>query len=199
MEHYFIEKEHSQSDFFEFSWQFLGQNFIFKSCDDVFSKDNVDYGTYVLLKTIQKKLVIHGNVLDIGCGYGVIGIVLSKIFPQAKITLSDVNQTAINLTKQNIDINKAKNIVEVLNSFAYQKISGTFDFIISNPPIKAGKKTLLEILFGAYEKLNNEGSLVFVIKKKFGEDSIKKQLQKIYSSVEILARDCGYYILQAKK
>lgn len=199
MEHYFIEKDHLDSDYFEFSWKFLDYNFIFKSCDDVFSKDNVDYGTFVLLKTIQKKLSVNGNVLDIGCGYGVIGIVLSKLFPQIKITLSDVNQTAINLTNQNIVINKTNNVIAVINSFAYQNINDTFDFIISNPPIKAGKKTLLEILLGAYDKLNAGGSLVFVIKKKFGEDSIKKELEKTFSSVEILARDSGYYILQARK
>ena len=199
MEHYFIEKEHKNSDFFEFTWLFLNCSYTFKSCDDVFSKDNVDFGTYVLLKTISKKLILSGDVLDIGCGYGVVGIVLSKLFPQIKITQSDVNKTALNLTRQNININNAKNIVSVLNSNAYENIENTFDFIISNPPIKAGKKVLLDILIGAYEKLNVSGSLVFVIKKKFGEDSIKKKLSEIFSSVEVLERDSGYYVLLAKK
>ena len=199
MEHYFIEKEHKDSDFFEFTWQFLNHNFTFKSCDDVFSKDCVDYGTYVLLKTISKKISLKGNVLDIGCGYGVIGIVLSKLFTDIKITQSDVNPTALMLTRQNIKINDTRNIVNVVNSNAYENIDNSFDFIVSNPPIKAGKKVLLDILIGAYEKLNESGSLIFVIKKKFGEDSIKKKLSEIFSSIEVIERDSGYYVLLAKK
>ena len=199
LEHYFIEKEHKNDDFFEFSWQFFEKTYIFKSCDDVFSKNQVDYGTYVLLNTIVKKISLFGDCLDIGCGYGVIGIVLGTIFQNANFVMSDVNQTAVELSKQNVKKNNVKNIKNVLNSFAYQNIEGTFDYIISNPPIKAGKKVLLEILLGAFDKLNKNGKLIFVIKKKFGEDSIKKQLEKVFSNVQILARDSGYYILEATK
>ena len=199
MDHYFISKEHNKADFFQFSWNFLGNDFIFKSCDDVFSKDNVDYGTYVLLKTIANKIQIQGDVLDIGCGYGPIGIVLSRLFKDSKIIMTDVNQTAIELSQENIKLNNAKNIKEVRFSNAYENIPEIFDFIISNPPIKAGKSTLLSILLGAYEKLKEDGQLIFVIKKKFGEDSIKKQLEKIFKSVNVLQRDSGYYILQAIK
>ncbi len=199
MEHYFIEKEHKDSDFFEFTWQFLNYSYIFKSCDDVFSKDNVDYGTFVLLKAIAKNATIYGDVLDIGCGYGVIGIVLSKLYPDIKITQSDVNETALMLTRNNIKVNNVNNIKKVVKSNAYENIEENFDFIISNPPIKAGKKVLLDILNGAYQKLNNSGSLIFVIKKKFGEDSIKKKLSQIFSSVEVMERESGYYVLCAKK
>ncbi|HAJ77818.1 MAG TPA: class I SAM-dependent methyltransferase, partial [Clostridiales bacterium] len=142
MEHYFIEKEHKDSDFFEFTWQFLNYSYIFKSCDDVFSKDNVDYGTFVLLKAIAKNATIYGDVLDIGCGYGVIGIVLSKLYPDIKITQSDVNETALMLTRNNIKVNNVNNIKKVVKSNAYENIEENFDFIISNPPIKAGKKVL---------------------------------------------------------
>lgn len=199
MEHYFISKEHKSTDYFQFSWNFLGNEYTFKSCDDVFSKDNVDYGTYVLLKTVANKVKIQGNVLDIGCGYGPIGIVLSKLFDDASFVMADINETAVELCKENIKLNLAKNIKEVKLSNAYESIKQTFDFIVSNPPIKAGKSTLLSILLGAYEKLKEDGQLVFVIKKKFGEDSIKKQLEKIFKSVNVLQRDSGYYILQAQK
>ena len=199
MEHYFIKKEHNESDYFEFSWKFLDQEYIYKSCDDVFSKDQVDYGTFVLLKTIQKNVKIFGDVLDIGCGYGPIGIVLGKNFPNANFTLCDVNETAVELAKENVKKNKVTNIKKVILSNAYENITGNFDFVISNPPIKAGKKVLLEILLGSFDRLKKGGSLIFVIKKKFGEDSIKKQLEKIFSSVEILVRDSGYYILKATK
>lgn len=199
MEHYFISKEHKQTDYFNFTWQFLGKDFVFKSCDDVFSKNQVDYGTYVLLKTIAQNVEISGKVLDIGCGYGVIGIVLDKLFENAKFCLTDVNQTAIELSKENTKLNNSKNIYSIKLSYAYENIDETFDFIVSNPPIKAGKKVLLDIILGSYEKLNLNGQLVFVIKKKFGEDSLKKELAKIFKSVEVLERDSGYYILLAKK
>lgn len=199
MEHYFIEKEHKNDDFFEFTWQFEGADYVFKSCDDVFSKDNVDYGTYVLLRTILKKIDISGDVLDIGCGYGPIGIVLSKSFSNVKVTMTDVNGTAVALSQENAKRNNAKNVIEIKLSNAYENIDKTFDFIVSNPPIKAGKKVLLNILLGSYDRLNDGGNLIFVIKKKFGEDSVKKELQKIFKSVEVIKRDSGYYILSAKK
>lgn len=199
MEHYFIDKEHKESDFFTFAWNFNEINFTFKSCNDVFSKNMVDYGTYVLLKTILKKVKINGDVLDIGCGYGVIGITISKFFKDTKITYSDVNKTAVDLTKENIELNGVFNTDSVIYSNSYRNIDKKFDFIISNPPIKAGKSVLLEIVLGSFERLKEKGSLIFVIKKKFGEDSLKKQLEKSFSSVEILERDSGYYILKATK
>lgn len=199
MEHYFIAKQHSETDFFNFSWRFLEHDYTFKSCDDIFSKDNVDYGTFVLLKTIVKNKKLSGKILDIGCGYGVIGIVLGKVFSNCEITQTDVNETAVMLTKENIKINNVKNIKNIFLSNAYENVYQKFDYIISNPPIKAGKDVLLEILLGAYDRLNDGGSLIFVIKKKFGEDSIRKKLQQKFSCVEIFERDSGYYILEAKR
>ena len=199
MDHYFIHKEHKEEDYFEFSWNFFGTDFSFNSSSDVFSKNCVDYGTYVLLKTIKNQVVLSGNVLDIGCGYGPIGIVLATLFENSKFTLSDVNQTAVDLSIQNIKKNNIKNVAEVVHSFAYENISDKFDFIVSNPPIKAGKDVLMNILLGAYERLNDGGSLIFVIKKKFGEDSVKKALQNKFQKVEILERDSGYYVLSATK
>ena len=199
MEHYFIAKEHNKEDYFEFSHKFSDFDFVFKSCDDVFSKDQVDYGTNVLIKTIVKKVELFGNVLDIGCGYGPIGIILSKFFNQTKFTLCDINQTAVELATENAQKNHTENIEKIIVSNAYENIQGKFDFIVSNPPIKAGKKTLLEILLGSYERLNDGGSLIFVIKKKFGEDSVKKALQNKFQKVEILERDSGYYVLSATK
>lgn len=199
MEHYFIEKEHKSSDYFEFTWSYAEYNFVFKSCDDIFSKNQVDYGTYVLIKTIHKNVELFGSVLDIGSGYGPIAITLAKLFPNATFDMSDVNKTAVELSAQNAQKNGIKNIKNIINSNAYENIAGKYDFIVSNPPIKVGKKTMYSILFGAYDKLNAGGKLIFVIKKKFGEASLKKDLEKTFSSVEILARDSGYYILQATK
>ena len=199
MEHYFIEKEHSASDFFEISQKFLDKIYYFKSCDNIFSKDSVDYGSYVLVNTVLKTEKLTGKVLDIGCGYGVIGIVLADNNKTASFVLADVNQTAVDLSVQNAKKNDIKNIVSIVKSDCYQNIADTFDFIVTNPPIRAGKQTLLNILLGAYDKLNDNGSLIFVIKKKHGADSVKNKLAEIFKRVEVLKRDKGYYILKAIK
>lgn len=199
MEHYFIEKQHKEEDFFEISQKFLDKIYYFKSCDNIFSKDSVDYGTYVLINTILKTQNLTGNVLDMGSGYGVIGIVLADNYPTSNFLLADINQTAVDLSKQNAKKNNIKNIYNVVKSDCYQNINQTFDYIITNPPIRAGKQTLLNILLGAYDKLNNNGSLIFVIKKKHGEDSVRKKLAGVFNKVEILQRDSGYYIIKATK
>ena len=199
MEHYFIPKEHSESDYFTFKEKMFDREFVFRSCDDIFSKDRVDYGTKVLIETVAKNFNLSGNILDVGCGYGAIAIVLASLFGDANFTMCDINNTAVELSQENIKRNGIKNINKVCVSDAYKKIGNGLNYIITNPPIKAGKKNLLNILEGAYEHLVDGGKLVFVIKKKHGEDSIRKHLSSIYSSVEILKRDSGYYILCCTK
>ncbi|MGN1221605.1 MAG: class I SAM-dependent methyltransferase [Christensenellales bacterium] len=199
MEHYFIEKQHSACDFFEISQKFLDKIYYFKSCDSIFSKDCIDYGSYVLINTVLKTEKLIGKVLDIGCGYGVIGIVLADNNKTASFVLADVNQTAVDLSIQNAKKNDIKNIISIVKSDCYQNIAGTFDFVVTNPPIRAGKQTLLNILLGAYDKLNDNGSLIFVIKKKHGADSVKNKLAEIFKRVEVLKRDKGYYIFKATK
>lgn len=199
MQHYFINKDHKQEDYFEFTEGFNGKTFTFKSCDSIFSKDRLDYGTSVLLNAVLKKEDIKGKILDIGCGYGAIGIILASFLSDVKITMTDINETAVELTKQNVFKNHIRNIEQIMVSNGYENIVGNFDFIITNPPIKAGKQNLLNILVGAYDHLNIGGRLYFVIKKKHGEDSIRKKLLTIFNTVEIIKRDSGYYILECVK
>lgn len=199
MEHYFIEKAHKKEDFFTFTENILGQDYVFKSCDDVFSKDRVDYGTKVLIETVAKNFDLSNKVLDIGCGYGPIAIVLASKFKNASFTLTDINNTAVMLSTENVQKNNIQNVEKIFKSDGYEKVEGCFAYIVTNPPIKAGKQNLLNILVGAYEHLVIDGKLIFVIKKKHGEDSIKKHLQTIYKNVEILKRDSGYYILCCTK
>lgn len=199
MQHYFIDKEHKKEDFFEFEQNFLNLSLIFKSCDSVFSKDEIDYGTKVLLSTINKKIELNGNILDVGCGYGVIGIVLSKLYKNVTIDMIDINNTAVELSKFNAIKNRCKNIDKINYSNAFEKVDKVYDFVVTNPPIKAGKENLLNILVGAKEHLKENGELIFVIKKKHGQESVKKILEQNYSFVEILNRDSGYYVMRAVK
>ena len=158
----------------------------------VFSKKGLDFGTRTLLETIDENN-IKGNILDFGCGYGPIGIYLSKV-TDADIDMIDINKRAVSLAKKNAELNKAK--VNIFESDIYSNVSKKYDFIITNPPIRVGKKILYQILFGAKEYLNTNGKLWLVINKNQGAKSLVRDLSEIYD-VEVVTKNKGFYIICA--
>lgn len=193
--HYFIDKTHKENDFFYFSEVFNNFDIKLKSCDNVFSKDEIDYGTKVLVNAIIKNYDLNNkNCLDLGCGLGVVSILLSKNFNKAEFVLSDITEIATKLSKENLKINNCKSF-NIIKSDLYENINQKFNFIITNPPIRAGKKLLLSLIENAPKYLQNNGKLVLVIRKSHGEESVKKFMQTIFSSVEIIKRDKGFYVL----
>jgi 16S rRNA (guanine1207-N2)-methyltransferase len=200
MRHYFLPSNHKESEYFTFSSLFNGVNFVFRSCPDVFSKDELDYGSLVLVKSIlEHKDMFGGKIMDMCCGYGTIAILLSK-FISADYYLSDINSTAIELAKYNVVQNNCKipsENIEIGNLF--DENTNMFNHVVSNPPIKAGKKYLLGFVDGAYSHLENGGTLTLVIKKNLGADSLKKYLISLFGNCEVWERDRVYYILHSKK
>lgn len=158
----------------------------------VFSKNNVDYGTKLLLENIKE---IDGKILDVGCGYGVIGIYL-KMNYNCAVDMIDINKRAIHLSRKNIDKYKLNDIT-VFESDAYINVTNKYDYIITNPPIRAGKEKVLEILIGAKEFLNENGKLYFVIRKDQGAKSITEHL-KAYYNLNILTKSKGFWIICAE-
>ena len=158
----------------------------------VFSKKGLDFGTRTLLESIDENN-IKGNILDFGCGYGPIGIYLSKV-TDADIDMIDINKRAVSLAKKNAELNKAK--VNIFESDIYSNVSKKYDFIITNPPIRVGKKILYQILFGAKEYLNTNGKLWLVINKNQGAKSLVRDLSEIYD-VEVVTKNKGFYIICA--
>lgn len=200
MHHYFISEPHTKDEYFKFTESVMGTSFSFDSCNDVFSKNCVDYGTKVLISTILKHAEdYNGNILDVGCGYGALSIVLEKSLKNSKFTMCDINATAVELAKKNVVNNNTSNIVDVFESDLYTNVFGTFDHIISNPPIKTGKSVLINLITQGFDKLNNGGSMTLVIKKNYGADSAKKMMENIFGNSVVLNRDKGYYILYSKK
>lgn len=196
LHHYFVPSNHKESEYFKFDFNFNGKNFVFKSCPDVFSKNEVDYGSLVLIKTILKHSeVFAGDILDMCCGYGTIGIMLSK-FIDANFELSDVNSTATDLAKENLKLNQCT-IEKVYTSNMFESIEKKYSHIVSNPPIKAGKKVLLSFIDGSYSHLLDGGTLTLVIKKNLGESSLKDYIIGKFGNCEIWQRDKGYYILHS--
>jgi len=196
MSHYFENDENLKSEIRELSYKYDSSFFTFYSDNGVFSKKGIDYGSRLLLETYLKEENKPLKVLDVGCGYGLIGIVIGVI-NKSKVDMIDVNKRAVHLTKRNIKKYNDNNL-NVFVSDAYENVNDKYDVIITNPPIRVGKVKLLEILEGAFDYLNEDGSLYFVIRKDQGALSIKKVLEST-SKIEIINKDKGYFILRAKK
>ena len=199
MQHYFIETNHQESEYFEFSSVVAGEKLTFRSCDNIFSKDEVDMGSRTLIDSVVEQVKPVGYGLDFGCGYGVIGITLIKKFG-VNIDFADVNGTAIELTRTNLLKNGIKSAGDLIKSNGFENITKKdYDFIVTNPPIKTGKKLLFEIMQGCFDSLKVGGTLTLVIRKDHGEDSLKKHLISLFGNCEILKRNKGFYILHCKK
>lgn len=198
LQHYFIDKEHKESDFFEFKDNVIGYDLCFRSCDSIFSKNKIDDGTKTLLNTISEKCQLSGKGLDIGCGLGVIAIALIKKF-NVTFDMIDVNNTAVKLSNQNLIKNNVQHSAKAFVSDGFENVIENYNFIVTNPPIKTGKKLLFNLMDGAKEHLNNNGQLLLVIRKDHGMESLKKYLLEIFGNCEILERNKGYYILKCIK
>ena len=182
MEHYYTNNPTTKSCEQIINSKISGEDFKFYTDNGVFSS--------------QKEVA---NVADIGCGYGVISIVLAKQNPSYSFTMVDVNNRSLVLTKKNIELNRIENKVEIIESSSFDNVKGDFDIVLTNPPIRAGKKIVHKIMIDSFNHLSESGELWVVIQKKQGMASCKKLLEETFSSVEVIAKNKGYYILKASK
>ena len=164
----------------------------------VFSKMRVDYGSGVLIKQMAEVDFPSSNILDVGAGYGPIGLFAAKFWTEQTVDLVDVNERGLNLAAQNAEVNGITN-VNIYKSDVYDEVPSErkFGLIVTNPPIRAGKKVVSSILAGAKDHLVEDGILLVVIQKKQGEPSARKLLKETFGNCTILIRDKGYYVLQA--
>lgn len=193
---YFMNQPDSQHDRKEFTFRFFDYNFIFHSDAGVFSKDHIDLGTNTLLSYLSNIELNNYNCLDLGCGYGVVSIVLKRIFPNINIMGVDINQRAIDLANFNANIN-GYNINFIVNDGLNDL--NKFDYIISNPPIRAGKKIIYAWFEKAIDHLNQNGCLIFVMRKEHGLKSALKFCKLKYTSVDIVFKNKGFFVVIAKK
>jgi 16S rRNA (guanine1207-N2)-methyltransferase len=173
----------------------LGTRFIFYTDNGVFSKDGLDFGSRLLLETIPLEEV-GGKVLDMGCGYGVFGIVLNKL-TSCTVDMVDVNLRALHLTEMNVRENHCQN-VRVFESNTYENIDSKYSCIVTNPPIRAGKKVVYDIVMNASHYLEEDGVLFLVIRKEQGAKSLIIDLEKMYT-VTVLEKKKGFFIVMCKK
>ena len=191
---YFAENPDAEHDIHELNVQLLGQNMTFLTDAGVFSKKMIDYGSQTLLKCLDFHK--QESVLDVGCGYGTLGLTLVKA-KEVKATLVDINQRALDLARQNAERNQV--LATIFQSNLYQNVEGRFHHIISNPPIRAGKQVVHEVITGSYTHLLDGGDLTIVIQKKQGAPSAKAMMEEVFGNCEILKKDKGYYILRSRK
>jgi len=188
----YFENANLPSKIREFIVNFLGVSFTFKTDNGVFSKDGLDFGTRVMLESLPLK-EMSGDILDLGCGYGVVSIILSK-FLNANFDAVDVNKRAIHLAKMNQRNNSVSGI-DFFESFCYENINKKYDYIITNPPIRAGKKVVYEMLIGAKDYLKENGCLFFVMRKDQGAKSALKDLETFYKT-DVLCKKNGFFVIK---
>ena len=195
---YFTENPTSQHDVHIIDYQVNGIDLKFTTDAGVFSKLRVDYGSGVLIKKMVDVEFPPSNILDVGTGYGPIGLFAAKFWPKQTVEMIDVNERGLDLAKQNAEVNHIHNVA-IFSSDIYSNISPAkkYGLILTNPPIRAGKKVVSNILSGAKNHLVSDGVLLVVIQKKQGEPSARKLLTKTFGNCTILKRDKGYYVLHA--
>ncbi|MEG1222348.1 MAG: methyltransferase [Bacilli bacterium] len=182
------------------NYTFAGSNFSLMSNNGIFSKSKLDDGSRVLLKAITK-IPHKGKILDLGCGIGVIGLtdcIINK--EESFYTLVDINKTAVTLATNNAARLHCENKVEVLYSDIFSAIDDKkFNYVLLNPPIRAGKSVIYKMFSDSFIHLIDGGSLIIVIRKSHGAESASKYLSSIYSCVSLIYREHGYYVYEAKK
>lgn len=199
MDHYYTKKPSSDSH--QETWQTTinGKDFSYTTDSGVFSKNQIDIGSKVLMTTAETVDFPKGNLLDVGCGYGPIGLYLAKAFPDRQIDMIDINERAIALAKINAKENNISN-VEIYASNLFEGVDNKqFAGIVSNPPIRAGKKVVHAILETAHDYLVEDGYLLIVIQKKQGAPSAKKKMEEVFGNVERINLEKGYWVLASKK
>ena len=202
MNHYFSENPEIKSNKRNINYIINNKKFEFTTDNGVFSKSKVDYGTDVMLKVFLKENEKRKNeifdVLDIGCGYGIVSVVLKTFFKKINITLSDVNERALDLSSENLKKVGIKDYVKI-KSFSFDNIKSNCDVILSNPPIRTGKATIFKIYEESFEHLNKNGEFYCVIQTKHGAKSTQKKLEEIFGNCETLEIDGGYRIFRCIK
>ena len=191
-DHYFT-NANLPSDTRKITYNFEEDSITFTSDLGVFSKDKLDYGSRLLIETFMNQGIYNASILDVGCGYGFIGLSLAK-FRNAKVTMVDVNKRALHLANMNIKSNKIEN-AEAFESNIYESVEGKYDFIITNPPIRTGRETVLEFLRGAKEHLNENGELWFVMRKNHGALTVAKLIEDLYK-IEVVEKSKGFLIFR---
>lgn len=193
-EQYFAQNPTSESRPVSCVFSYRGCELRFLTDSGVFSRGEVDYGTALLLNTLPD---MRGEVLDLGCGWGAMGVAVAKKYPDTHVVMSDVNERALALARRNLRENRVT--ADCVASDGFAAVDGQFDAILFNPPIRAGKDVVYRLFSQAAAHLKEDGCLYIVIRKQQGADSALKFLKEHYEQAEIMERSAGYRVLRCMR
>ena len=193
-DHYYTVNPNSAHDVRRVKFSVLGNELMFDTDAGVFSRDGLDVGSKVLMEALPD---LHGRVLDLGCGWGAVGVSIKKKWPEIELVMTDVNQRAADLSKSNLALNRVS--AQVLQGDGFENVEGKFDFVITNPPIRAGKQAIYGMFADAREHLNDGGELYIVIRKQQGAPSALRYLSEIYSESEVVEKEAGFWVIESIK
>ncbi|MCE5038455.1 class I SAM-dependent methyltransferase [Staphylococcus auricularis] len=201
MSHYYDEQPDVASDIQTFDYHYDDQSITLQTDAGVFSKGKIDFGSDLLVRTFLKQNPPGPvkTIADVGCGYGPIGLMIGKMEPHNHVDMLDVNLRALKLARHNAKSNHIDN-VSVIESDGFDQVDEQqYDYVLTNPPIRAGKETVHRIFEEAHQHLKKNGTLYVVIQKKQGMPSAKEKMRALFDNVEVLEKSKGYYILRSSK
>lgn len=198
MSHYFDLDPSLESNVRTITFSLYNKEYRYYTDNGVFSKSRIDEGSYIFLKVLLP-LHLTGRILDLGCGYGPIGLTIAQNELEARVDLADINSRALALASRSGTELELNSRVTFLQSDIYEKIEGPYDSIVVNPPIRAGKVVTYKMYSGAKQFLIDGGSLYIVIRRKQGAESAFKYLETLFENVSVLHKEKGYWIIKAVK
>jgi len=195
-EHYYIENPKSKYVEYEVKTRIRNFDLYLKSASGIFSAKEIDRASKLLIE--KAELPKKGKILDLGCGYGMIGIVASKVCPGCTVILTDINKRAIKIAKENVSLNRVN--AHVLQGNLYEPVKGEkFDVILLNPPMVAGREIVLKMIHQSVEHLNTKGSLQIVARKTKGGAFLFAEMKTLFREVKVLARSGGFWVVKGVK
>ena len=205
MAHYYDSMPETASDRRNIEFRANGINFSFVTDTNVFSRNDVDKGTELLLTSVIDDIKESGakkgtRLLDLGCGYGVVGVGMKSVFMAFDVTSVDVNSRAVNLAKENAAANNVK-LAKCLQSDVLSALEADdiFDIVMTNPPVRAGKQTVFSFYEQAYEHMSKGAAIYSVLQRKQGAPSSEKKLKELFGNCETVAISGGYRVMKAVK
>lgn len=192
-DHYYTQAPQSAHKPGQVNMEYRGRALRFETDSGVFSRTELDRGTEVLLNALPETL--RGRVLDMGCGWGVIGVAVGSLWPDTSVTMADINQRACDLARRNAQQNGVSARVIQSDGYAALDESG-YDWILQNPPIRAGKAVIYQMFADASRRLLPGGSLWLVIRKQQGAPSAINHLHTLFSCVETVEKKSGFWVIR---
>lgn len=195
-EQYFTAQPSAQHQYQTFDFTLLGHTLTFTTDSGVFSKSTIDFGTRVMLEAADERTFVAGKLLDLGAGYGPVGIAMAKAWGR-EVDMVDVNERALELAQKNAEQNGVADLTHPFISSVYEQVTDQYAAILVNPPIRAGKDIVTAMLTLAPQYLLPGGKLIAVLQKKQGAPSAQKNMQAAFGNAKIIAKSKGYYIIES--